>query len=74
MARLARMDAGDGRCVRAAPSKTEEERERLTGGPGEEKIYFSFFFFGCDSKSGTTRFPGLPASSACWPALCTTLA
>ena len=37
--------------ARGARSKTEEERERLTGGPGGE-FFFLFFSLGCDRSHG----------------------
>jgi len=47
------MDAG-GVATRAAAcraeNREEEERKRLTGGPGGEFLFSSFFSLGCDTR------------------------
>ena len=44
-------EAGDGRRVAsvATAQNREEERRRLTGGPGGKILFISFFFLGCDN-------------------------
>ena len=56
--------AGAWRCVRAAVQNREEERRRLTGGPGGKILFISFFFLGCD-RVVALDLAGEPVSGAC---------